>query len=210
MNHIEIIPLQADQAGQAARLLSEAFRDNPGSIAILDGIAAGKREKKLRTLYSGVVDTCVAYGVATAILCDGDLAGISLAYSPGSYPLSFRAWLRNGIGAALIGPRYTWRCAKFDSHIRKKHITERHWYLYVLGVAPSFQGRGFAGKLLRRLSDHADRQGVPCYLETDKTENVSLYQSFGYKVLGEESIEKLGNVRLWYMMRPSMIKVEHN
>jgi hypothetical protein len=51
---------------------------------------------------------------------------------------------------------------------------------------------------------------VPCYLETDKTENVSLYQSFGYKVLGEESIEKLGNVRLWYMMRPSMIKVEHN
>jgi len=207
---IEIISLDTTLVQQATRILSEAFRDNPGSIAILNGIAAEKREKKLSTLYSGVVDTCVAYGVAKAIVCDGDLAGISLAYSPGSYPLPFRAWLRNGIGAALIGPRYTWRCAKFDSHIRKKHITERHWYLYVLGVAPSFQGRGFAGKILRRLSDHADREGMPCYLETDKTENVSMYQSFGYRVLGEESIEELDNVRLWYMMRPSMERTQHD
>ncbi|MEA3470612.1 MAG: hypothetical protein U9R24_02725 [Thermodesulfobacteriota bacterium] len=129
MSHIEIIPLQANLTRQAARLLSEAFRDNPGSIVILDGIAAGKRKEKLRTLSSGVVDACIAYGVANAIMCDDDLAGISLAYSPGSYPLSFWGWLRNGIGAALIGPRYTWRCAKFDSHIRKKHITVRHWYL---------------------------------------------------------------------------------
>ncbi len=204
MSRIDIVPLQADQARQATRLLSEAFRDNPGSIAILSGITPEKREEKLRTLYSGVVDACIAYGVANAVICDGDLTGISLAYSPGSYPLSFLAWLRSGIGAAFIGPRYTWRCAKFDSHIRKKHITVRHWYLYVLGVAPPFQGRGFAGKLLRNLSEHADREGMPCYLETDKPENVSLYQSFGYEILDEERIKAVNNVRLWYMMRPSM------
>ncbi|MBN2179400.1 MAG: GNAT family N-acetyltransferase [Deltaproteobacteria bacterium] len=210
MSRIEIISLQADRARQAARLLSEAFRDNPGSIAILSGITAGKREKKLRTLSSGVVDACIAYGVANAVLCNDELAGISLAYPPDSYPLSFWAWLRSGIGAAFIGPRYTWRCAKFDSHIRKKHITVRHWYLYMLGVAPPFQGRGCAGKLLRRLSERADRDGVPCYLETDKPENVSLYQSFGYEMLDEERIEDLDNVRLWYMMRPSMEKGERN
>ncbi|MEA3471391.1 MAG: GNAT family N-acetyltransferase, partial [Thermodesulfobacteriota bacterium] len=84
------------------------------------------------------------------------------------------------------------------------------WYLYVLGVAPSFQGRGFAGKLVRRLSEHADRDGVPCYLETDKHENVFIYQSLGYEVLGEDSIAQLDNVKIWYMMRPSMEKVEHN
>jgi ribosomal protein S18 acetylase RimI-like enzyme len=206
MSRIEIVPLQADQARQATQLLSEAFRDNPGSIAILSGITSKKREEKLRTLYSGVVDACIAYGVANAVLCDDDLAGISLAYSPGSYPLSLLGWIRSGIGAAFIGPRYTWRCAKFDSHIRKKHITVRHWYLYVLGVAPSFQGRGCAGKLLRRLSEHADREEVSCYLETDMPENVSLYQSFGYEILDEERIEELDNVRLWYMMRPSTEK----
>jgi len=210
MSRIEIVPLQANQARHAARLLSEAFRDNPGSIAILSGITSEKREEKLRTLYSGVVDACIAYGTANAVMCDDDLAGISLAYSPGSYPLSLLAWLRSGIGAALIGPRYTWRCAIFDSYLRKKHITERHWYLYVLGVAPSFQGRGCAGKLLRRHSEHADLEGMPCYLETDKPENVSMYQNFGYKVLGEESIEELDNVRLWYMMRPSAEKGEHS
>jgi ribosomal protein S18 acetylase RimI-like enzyme len=210
MGRIEIVPLQVNQARHAARLISEAFRDNPGSIAILDGIAAGKRKEKLYTVFSGVVDACIVYGVANAVLCDDDLAGISLAYSPGSYPLSYWAWLRSGIGAAFIGPRYTWRCAKFDSHIRKKHITVRHWYLYVLGVAPPFQGRGFAGILLRRLSEHADREGVPCYLETDNPENVSMYQSFGYEVLGEESIEEIDNVRLWYMMRPSVEKGERS
>jgi len=206
MSHIEIISLQSSQEREAAQLLSEAFRDNPGSMAILSGTTAEKREKKLNTLHSWVVDACIAYGVAKAVVCDNILAGISLAYPPDSYPLSYRAWLRNGIGAALIGPRYTWRCAQFDSYIRRKHITERHWYLYVLGIAPSFQGRGFAGKLLRRLSEQADREGLPCYLETDRPENVAIYQNFGYAVLCEETIEKLDNVRLWYMMRPSTEK----
>lgn len=107
------------------------------------------------------------------------------------------------MGGLVIGPRYTWRYATVDSHIRKKHITEKHWYLYVLAVAPHFQGKGLGSRLVRRLSEQADHEALPCYLETDKPENVIIYKSLGYELVGEDTFPKLGGLTIWYMLRPA-------
>ncbi len=203
MNHIEIKPLKIDSAKQATRLLAKTFLDNPVNVHIFDDITSEKREKKLYTLFYGFVNTCINYGVASAILRNDELAGISLAYQPGAYPFSLWTWVRNGMGALFVGPKYTWRLALLDFVIQKKHIPGKHWYLFVLGVAPHLQGYGLGGRLVSGMSEKADREALPCYLETDKPENINFYKSQGFQLIDEECIPSLGDLRIWYMMRPA-------
>lgn len=109
----------------------------------------------------------------------------------------------NGMGGLFLGVKYTWRLALLDSVIRKKHIPEKHWYLFVLGVAPHLQGKGLGGRLVSRMSENADLSAMPCYLDTDKPENISFYKSQGYQMIGEETIASLDNLKIWYMIRPA-------
>ena len=57
-----------------------------------------------------------------------------------------------------------------------------HWYLWCMGVHPSFRRRGVASALARFVIAQADAAGVGCYTETfgDKTE--ALYRGFGFEV----------------------------
>ncbi len=102
MNPIEIKPIKTDAARQATRLLAKSFLDNPVSVHVFDNFAPEKREKKLYTLYSGFVNTAIDYGVANGIFLNDELAGISLAYPPGSYPFSLWTWLLNPSSTAVF------------------------------------------------------------------------------------------------------------
>ena len=48
----------------------------------------------------------------------------------------------------------------------------------------------------------ADREGVDCYLETQKPENLAYYRRFGYEVV-EELQPVAGGPPLWTMRRQS-------
>ncbi len=84
------------------------------------------------------------------------------------------------------------------------HIHEKHWYLFVLGVAPHHQGQRLGGRLVSKMSEKADLNAMPCYLETDRPENINFYKSQGYQLIGEEFIPSLDNLKIWYMMRPAI------
>jgi len=64
------------------------------------------------------------------------------------------------------------------------HPTEPHWYLPLIGVDPSQQGRGFGSALLRYALAACDRDGTPAYLESSNPANVPLYQRHGFEVIG--------------------------
>ncbi len=211
MSYIEIIALQAKLIPQAACLLTMAFSDNPLYLAVFNGIESEKTERNLRTFFSIMLDTNMAYRTISAIRCDNELAGVSITKSPRSSPLSHRSNLLFAIKFnLLIGPQYAWRLFLCASHIVKRHITEKHCELFILGIAPSFQGKGLGSKLVRKLSEHADHEGVPCFLETSNFENIDFYKNLGYSLIGEDCISKLGNLKLYYMIRPSLGKRSDN
>ncbi len=68
------------------------------------------------------------------------------------------------------------------------HIEEEHWYLPMIGVDPSQQGRGIGSALLQHALAPCDEQGLPAYLESSNPANVPLYQRHGFEVLGEIQI----------------------
>ena len=65
------------------------------------------------------------------------------------------------------------------------HPSGPHWYLPLIGVDPSEQGRGCGSALLRRGLARCDADGIPAYLESTNQRNVPLYERFGFKVVGQ-------------------------
>jgi GNAT superfamily N-acetyltransferase len=58
------------------------------------------------------------------------------------------------------------------------------WYLSIVGVAPSAQGRGIGARLLEGTLAEADEAGVNCYLETFDGRNPHFYQRLGFFAVG--------------------------
>ncbi len=195
--------LSAEHVAPTARALARAFRDNAGFVAGLRGLDGDAREHKLVRIMGSFAKACRRWGDA-AIVRDASgehIAGAALAYPPGAYPLRFRAWIANGLGALTAGPRHTLRLARMESYMVKRHLRTPHWYLFVLGVDPAYQGTGLGGALLKRLCARADDAQVDCYLETDEERNVGLYRRFGYEIV-EDAMTPFG-FRMWHMQRPA-------
>ena len=86
------------------------------------------------------------------------------------------------------------------SHLAARLPVYQHWYLCILGVDPRFQGKGYAGKMVRAMLARIDKEGVPCFLETMTEKNVSIYEHLGFRVLEKSAIPKT-NLTNWAMLR---------
>jgi len=64
------------------------------------------------------------------------------------------------------------------------HISEPHRYLPLIGVDPAHQGSGVGSSLMEYALRQCDVEGVPAYLESTNPMNLSLYERFGFEVLG--------------------------
>ncbi len=64
------------------------------------------------------------------------------------------------------------------------HPQEPCWYLPLIGVDPTVQGRGYGSALLHYALEHVDRTRTPAYLESSNPRNIPLYERHGFEVLG--------------------------
>jgi|SRR5687767_2347424 len=81
----------------------------------------------------------------------------------------------------------------------KYHPREDCWYLPLIGVDPSCQGRGYGSALLSYALSRCDRDGVPAYLESSNPRNISLYERHGFARLG--AIQAGGSPTMVPMLR---------
>ncbi len=124
---------------------------------------------------------------------------VALWRPPDKWHLSIWDYFANGPSLLSIFGLGTMRVMSAMDHIEKKHPRKPHWYLQTLGTDPSKQGKGFAGKIVRHQTAIADRQGVPCYLESSKSTNIPVYQALGFHVTGEITLPNGPTV--WPMWR---------
>jgi GNAT superfamily N-acetyltransferase len=102
-------------------------------------------------------------------------------------------WLPPGVepdpagGAALAGSTPSEKDPIMDAfreQMDRYHPTQPHWYLWMIGVDPAHQGRGFGSALLKHMLRRVDDEGATAYLESSNPKNVLLYQRHGFEVLG--------------------------
>lgn len=65
------------------------------------------------------------------------------------------------------------------------HPKEPCWYLPMIAADPGHQGKGLGSALMKHATRICDEQGLPAYLESTNARNVSLYQRYGFEVVGE-------------------------
>jgi GNAT superfamily N-acetyltransferase len=105
------------------------------------------------------------------------------------------------IGRLLITGQNRRIGLKLLEEVDKVHPSEPHWYLALLGTDPVMQGRGVGSALLAPAMAQADAEGLPCYLETQKEENLAFYGRQGFDLLHTISVP--GSPTVWGMLRPA-------
>lgn len=174
--------------------LAQAFQTDPALSWILPD--PDHRARALRSLFRTLAPADARAGVA--LRSEGDEAA-SLWRGPGKAENGTLEFLRTVIplvatfGTALL--RGLKVQASIDAHRPKGHF----WYLHYVGVRPTHQGKGHGGRIIRAQTAVADRDGLPCWLETATPENVGLYERLGFITQVEWDVP--GGPHFWGMVR---------
>jgi ribosomal protein S18 acetylase RimI-like enzyme len=193
--------LGKSQVKAASGVLASAFADYPELIQSVT--EPGKRQELLRFMFSTALSQAVGYGEVYAT--SPAMEGIAI-WLPSELPdITFWGALRSG-GLSLLF-RGGWEFMRkmkqdgdFIKSLRQRLAPTPHWYLAVLGVAPEFQGKGCASRLLRPMLARLDAEKLPAYLETSKEDYVPLYRHFGFRVVQEAVLPGSG-AKMWAMLR---------
>jgi len=186
-------------AGWATELLTEAFEGLPPATHMF---REPKARNKLAYFMNCGFKYALLYGECHAT---AEQDGVALWLLPGSTHMTPRRMFRAGMFAApfRFGLRDFKAFGAFVGHTDKVHreaVPEPHYYLLTLGVAPFAQGTGAGGRLLRDMLGRADRDRKPVYLETQRPENIPIYERFGFNVVSDAAIPEIG-LQNWGMVR---------
>jgi len=185
-------PLTLDLVKAAALTGARAFADDPTTLYLIPN-----PEKRPNLHYAfeyyfrlSVLNGDEAY--VTSRDCEG-VATWMHSTERGSVFNIFRAgwpWL-----SLRCGWTYLFRDALMErryDRLREELAPKPHMYLGLLAVAPSFQGRGFASKLIRPILARLDAEKMAAYVETQNLKNVAMYQHFGFTLLKEDIMPGAG------------------
>ena len=173
---------------EAVHVLALSFADEPA----LSSILGGSRRRRYRVLVPFMWAGLRSYPGSTEIhgaWLDGRLVGVGLRMPPGAWPLRRSQELR-GVVWGLLGslpmlvafPRAVRMFPRMAEQQRRHPRDRPHWYLWCVGVHPSFRRRGVGTALARFVIDKADAGGVGCYLETYGDGTEALYRRLGFEV----------------------------
>ncbi|MHB8815533.1 MAG: GNAT family N-acetyltransferase [Steroidobacteraceae bacterium] len=101
------------------------------------------------------------------------------------------------------------RIMNFMRPIAATAVAESAWYLSIIGVTPSAQGRGIGRRLIEPTLAEADDAGVDCYLETFDSRNPVFYQRLGFSALGSHT-EPVTGATYIIMRREPKMRSEHS
>lgn len=196
------IRLATRQKTQATQMLARAFLTDPAYTAIFPNEV--ERKKALQRLFGAVVSYSLVYGLVHTTPA---LEGAACWLLPGNAEITLWRMLRTGLGLQRAVVSFSAQARQtvlatleYLDEIHKREAPGPHWYLWLLGVEPEFQGQGIGSRLIQPILARADQEGLPCYLETQTEENVAFYQKRGFEVVSDGVVPGHG-IRAWTMLR---------
>ena len=159
-------------------------------------------EDKNRVLTEVMVRFCLKYG--NVYSTSDNLEGV-MAIAPHDKEMNLFRIIRSGAFSLSIKISSESKIMKVLSNaVEEAKISLNlgpYIHLLIMGVSQKFQGKGFGGKLLRALIEKAETERKPIYLETQKEENVSLYEKYGFSVMKKVILPEPLNLPMWLMVR---------
>jgi ribosomal protein S18 acetylase RimI-like enzyme len=183
---------------EAARLVARAMCDNPVDVRVFALADPARRDWALTRFFSAVLRGQIRRGSIIAAYEKATIVGAYAMTPPGDCQPSIREKVRI-LATVIVGnpPGTLIRVLSWVGEWSKRDPVEPHWHLGPVAVAPEFQGRGVGTAMITDFCSRLDTRAL-AYLETDKAENVRLYQRFGFKVVAEAEVLGVHN---WFMSR---------
>ncbi|KAI9838233.1 MAG: hypothetical protein M1837_002507 [Sclerophora amabilis] len=103
--------------------------------------------------------------------------------------------LYHGRGGLNVRRYYIWKATQRD--VQRALWTDPRGYYFcnIVTVLPLAQGRGIGARLFRTVTDRADRERMPCYLESSRAEpNIRIYERMGFHLAREMECDDQGVV----------------
>jgi len=197
----DLFKLNKTHIRPAAEVLVKAFRDYP----ILRHFFPDVRERDEVASY--FFQVALNYGVHNreAYAASPDMEGIAIWVHSDKLPMTFCRVLRSVPLSVILGfvRKGAGRMKRSSDYMDARHehlAPDKHWYLQVIGVGPEFQGKGYAGRLIRPMLARIDREKLPCYLETLDERNIVIYERFGFEIIEKSTIPGT-SLTNWAMLR---------
>ncbi|MEM9216508.1 MAG: GNAT family N-acetyltransferase [Cyanobacteria bacterium P01_F01_bin.150] len=198
----EIVQLQKSQVLEASAIAARAFENDPAFTYMI----SDDREFRLQSLAwltGNMLDYAIRYG---HVYTTPDLEGIAAWLPPGksaSSPLQQikMAWeLQMYALPTKVRLNRLGQCLKLVSSVEHAHQQDMgdfpmgrqgqrpHWYLALMLVNPSSQGKGIGSQLLQPVLQRASDEGMVCYLSTCTEQAVRFYQKNGFEVMQTQKV----------------------
>jgi len=210
-----MIKMEKEHIKPAALMCDRAFKDE------FKDLFSDPKERERKSLYVHEYFLRRDYSYNTPFVTSPKVEGIAIWIHSDKWKKR-RFWRIITSGAiwqaVKIGCRAIRKMQKFDQYIERKHkelAPNTHWYLSVLAVDPEYQGKGFGSKLIRKMLARIDKEGLPCYVETEGEKNISMYKRYGFKVLEEFTVPDTKDTLVAMLREPKRLsgnnlKEEHN
>ncbi|MEL7240849.1 MAG: GNAT family N-acetyltransferase [Cyanobacteria bacterium J06573_2] len=194
----QIINLEENLINQATETLVDAFSKDPLLQYILPQELSQKKKISRKFL-----EINLRYAQPlNHIYTTPEIKGIAAWIPPGKYPLNFLKMLQLGLYQMpfQLGLGRFVKLLSLFSMFEKYHkqdMNQPHWYLLALGVSSDYQSQGIGSLLIKPILERADKENLPCYLETTTEPAVRFYQRNGFEILRTEKEP----VKFWTMKR---------
>jgi GNAT superfamily N-acetyltransferase len=191
--------LRRDELGDAARLIGTSMRDNPSDVQVFRIPDARCRSLALERFFLPVLSGLYKRGLIFGAFRRGVLVGVCGMARPGFCQPRTLEKIRVLPSAIRGNPVDTpVRILKWVGEWARHDPAEPHWHLGPVAVHPGLQGQGIGSAMLATFCAVMDKWQALSYLETDKPENVRLYQRFGFTVIVSAKVLGVPN---WFMSR---------
>lgn len=181
-------------------MFANAFENDPVWQLLFDGAHIEER--------ASFFESPARFGIkfGTVMSVSSDIEG-GAVWLPGKHAdMTFFKMFRSGFlfnspkvsAKFLLKMRDVFMPVEDARRIRMKNT--EYIYLFIVGVDPAHQGKGYGSILLDEITKDADTKQLPIYLETATERNVKMYEKRGFKVVEKvnHSIIKLPQ---WAMIR---------
>ena len=192
----ELFKIQKRDLKNAVDVLTDAFsKESMWKEVFTD-------EEKNRILTEVMVRFCLKYGSVYAT--SENFEGI-MALAP--HDKEMTTWTIVRSGGFFLSMKIADEAKKMEvlnsavEEAKKSLNLGSHIHLLMMGVSQEFQGKGFGGKLLRALIEKAEAEKKSIYLETQKENNVKLYEKYGFSVKKKIILPEPLNLPMWLMVR---------
>jgi len=198
LTRIEVGDTRPEEIGAAVTVAARAMCTSPMAYAVL-GDSHDRRYRHTQRFFARMYKLALHQRPLVARL-DGRIVASTNDLVDGACRARPVDLIRSLPALALTGPRGAVRTVRWLNDWEHRDPARPHAHFGPFGVEPELQGQGIGSLVLREYTRRLDEAGEHSYLETEKPQNVALYQRFGFEVIAESEFMGVPN---WFMWRES-------